>query len=166
MHKLSPDYYVSTIHDIDFEVLKNRGIQVILLDVDNTIVPFKNPLPDQEILNWINMGKEEGFQFCLVSNAYPRRVEGIGLNLDIPFVFMAKKPLSSGVIKSLRIMNCHSREAVMVGDQIFTDVLAAKLAGVSTILVDPLTQSDFFMTKIYRVLEYFVKRNLIRRKME
>ena len=78
---------------------------------------------------------------------------------------MAKKPFKKGVLEGLGKVNSEKHEAIMVGDQILTDIFAAHLAGVKSILVEPMTKSDFFMTKIYRVLEFFVKKNLIKEKM-
>lgn len=164
--KLKPDYYVPAIRDIDFQVLKDRGIRLLLLDVDNTIVPFKEALPDERVRLWIEEGRKQGLDFTLVSNAYPRRVEVIGKALNVSYVYMAKKPLPVGVRESLKKNEAGPEEAIMVGDQIFTDVLAARLAGVPSILVDPLTKSDFFMTKIYRLLEYFVKGRLSHEEMK
>ena len=163
---LKPEYYIDTVYDVDFKVLKNRGIDTLLLDIDNTLVPFKTMIPEEKIINWINVAKGEGFKLCLVSNAYPRRAQTIGKHLDVPVIFMAKKPFKKGVVDSLALVGSSSDQSIMIGDQIFTDVLAARLAGVKSILVDPMTTSDFFMTKIYRVFEFFVKRNLKKEKME
>lgn len=162
---LKPDYYVPSIQNIDFQVLIERGVRLLLLDVDNTIVPFKESLPDEDVRLWIQEGRKQGLDFTLVSNAYPRRVEIIAKALDVSYVYMAKKPFPGGVRESLKKSGAGPEEAIMVGDQIFTDVLAARLAGVPSILVDPLTKSDFFMTKIYRILEFFVKGRLSHEEM-
>ena len=162
---LKPDYYVPSIQNIDFQVLIERGVRLLLLDVDNTIVPFKESLPDEDVRLWIQEGRKQGLDFTLVSNAYPRRVEIIAKALDVSYVYMAKKPFPGGVRESLKKNGAGPEEAIMVGDQIFTDVLAARLAGVPSILVDPLTKSDFFMTKIYRILEFFVKGRLSHEEM-
>lgn len=162
---LKPDYYVPSIQNIDFQVLIERGVRLLLLDVDNTIVPFKESLPDEDVRLWIQEGRKQGLDFTLVSNAYPRRVEVIAKALDVSYVYMAKKPFPGGVRESLKKNGAGPEEAIMVGDQIFTDVLAARLAGVPSILVDPLTKSDFFMTKIYRILEFFVKGRLSHEEM-
>ena len=163
--RMKPDYYLDTVHDVDFGVLKENNIETILLDIDNTLVPFKSSLPEEHIEEWIRRAKAEQFKICLVSNAYPRRAQTIGAHLDVPVVWMAKKPFKKGVVDSLKLTGTNKEQAVMIGDQIFTDILAAKLAGVRTILVEPMTKSDFVMTKFYRVLEFFVKRNLRKEKM-
>ena len=146
--------------------MRNRGINTLLLDIDNTLVPFKSMIPEEKIIEWINLVKSESFKICLVSNAYPRRAQTIGSHLEVPVIYMAKKPFKKGVVDSLKLVGSKSEESIMVGDQIFTDVFAASLAGVKSILVEPMTTSDFFMTKIYRVFEFFVKRNLKKEKMK
>lgn len=166
MINLKPEYFVDTIYDIDFDILRRDGINTILLDIDNTIVPFKTTTPEKKVIEWIELVKKEGFKICLVSNCYPRRAHIISGKLDLPVIYMAKKPFKKGVVASLELVNSKSNEAIMVGDQIFTDVFAARLAGVKSILVEPMTTSDFFMTKIYRVLEFFVKRNFKKEKMK
>lgn len=166
MIKMKPDYYVETVHDVDFSVLKKNRIETILLDIDNTLVPFKSSLPEEHISEWVRKAKAEDFKLCLVSNAYPRRAQTIGAHLDVPVIWMAKKPFKKGVVDSLKLTATDRDKAVMVGDQLFTDILAAKLAGVRTILVEPMTKSDFVMTKFYRVLEFFVKRNLRKERMQ
>lgn len=166
MINLKPEYFVDTIYDIDFKVLRKAGINTILLDIDNTIVPFKTTIPNKSVVEWVELVKKEGFKICLVSNCYPRRAHIISGALDLPVIYMAKKPFKIGVVAGLKLVNSKSSEAIMVGDQIFTDVFAASLAGVKSILVEPMTKSDFFMTKIYRILEYFVKRNLKKEKMK
>lgn len=166
MINLKPEYFIDTIYDIDFDILRRDGINTILLDIDNTIVPFKTTTPDKKVIEWIELVKKEGFKICLVSNCYPRRAHIISEKLDLPVIYMAKKPFKKGVVASLELVNSKSNEAIMVGDQIFTDVFAARLAGVKSILVEPMTTSDFFMTKIYRILEFFVKRNYKKEKMK
>ncbi len=166
MIDLKPEYFINTIYDIDFNILRRDGINTLLLDIDNTLVPFKTMIPDKSTIEWIKSAKTEGFKICLVSNAYPRRAQIIAGNFDVPVIYMAKKPFKKGVVDSLKLVNSKSNEAIMVGDQIFTDVFAARLAGVKSILVEPMTTSDFFMTKIYRVFEYFVKRNLKKENMK
>ncbi|MDD2370629.1 MAG: YqeG family HAD IIIA-type phosphatase [Firmicutes bacterium] len=166
MIDLKPDYFVDTIYDIDLTVLKKNEINTILIDIDNTIVPFKTMEPDDKVLAWIKLLKNEGFKLCLVSNAYPRRAQIIAGRLDIPVIYMAKKPFKKGVVDSLKLIKSKNYESILVGDQIFTDIFAARLAGVKSILVEPMTTSDFFMTKIYRVFEFFVKRHLIKEKMK
>ncbi len=166
MIDLKPDYFINTIYDIDFSVLKINKINTLLIDIDNTIIPFKTLLIDDKVIDWIKLLKKEGFKLCLVSNAYPRRAQIIAGRLDVPVIYMAKKPFKKGVVDSLKLLNSKNDESILVGDQIFTDIFAARLAGVKCILVEPISTSDFFMTKIYRIFEFFVKRNLKKEKMK
>lgn len=166
MIKIYPDYYIDTIYDVNFAVLKEGDIDTLLLDIDNTLVPFKTTIADNKVVNWIDLAKKEGFKLCMVSNAYPRRAQIISKNLEIPVVYMAKKPFKQGIINALKLLDSNKKNTVMIGDQILTDVLAARFARVKSILVEPLTKSDFIMTKIYRVIEFFLKKNLQKKEMK
>lgn len=163
---LKPNYYIDTVFDINFEVLKNININSILLDIDNTLVPFKTTDVDDKIGAWIRKAKDKGFKLCLVSNAYPRRAQMIGKNLEVPVIYMAKKPFKKGLVSGMALLGSDKSETIMVGDQLLTDILAARFAGIKSILVDPLTRSDFIMTKIYRVMEFFIKKNLHKEEMK
>lgn len=166
MFKIHPDYYIDTIYDINFEVLKESDIDTLLLDIDNTLVPFKTTTADNNVVNWIDFAKKEGFKLCMVSNAYPGRAQIISRNLEIPVVYMAKKPFKQGIINALNLLDSNKENTVMIGDQILTDVLAAKFAGVKSILTEPLAKSDFIITKIYRIIEFFLKKNLQKKEMK
>lgn len=166
MIQLKPDYYVGTVFDIDLDLLWSTGIRSLLLDLDNTIVAFQDSLPSAAIHDWVGVAQRKGFGVCIVSNSYRGRVQLVGDALGIPYVHMAKKPFRIGVVAAVGMLSGLPGETIMIGDQIFTDVLAARLAGVKALLVDPITQKDFFMTKIYRTFEYFVKRNLVKERMK
>ena len=163
---IKPDYYVETIYDINFSLLHELDINTLLLDIDNTLVPFKTTVADDDIVTWINMAKSHNFKLCLVSNAYPRRAQIISGNLGIPVIYMAKKPFKKGLIDALILLDSNKDQAIMIGDQILTDVIASKLAGIRSILVEPLTKSDFIMTKFYRLIEFFLKKKLEKKEMK
>lgn len=160
-----PEYFVDTVFNIDFDQLKSIGIKHILIDIDNTIVPFKEPLPTEAIKAFIDEGKAKGFDFCIVSNTLLERVKRIGDSLDIPYISMAKKPSRKGVLKAMAKLGGTLEDTILIGDQFCTDIIAAKRAGVRCILVEPITTSDFFMTKIYRLIEWFFKRNFTKDNM-
>ena len=161
-----PEYFVDTVFNIDYCQLKLIGIKHILIDVDNTIVPFKDQLPTDRIKDFIKEGKSNGFDFCIVSNTFLDRVKRIGDCLDIPYISGAKKPLSRGVINGMKLLNGTVDNTILIGDQFCTDIIAAKRAGIRCILVEPIVTSDFFMTKIYRFIEWFFKRNFKKENMK
>ena len=161
-----PEYFVDTVFNIDYDQLKSIGVKHILIDIDNTIVPFKDPLPTERIKAFIEEGKTKGFDFCIVSNTFLERVKRIGDSLNIPYISMAKKPSRKGVIKAMTLLNGTVNNTILIGDQFCTDIVAAKRAGIRCILVEPITTSDFFMTKLYRLIEWFFKKNFTKENMK
>lgn len=163
---LKPDYYVDTVFNIDLSILKAIGIKNILIDIDNTIVPFREKLPSLAIKEFIEEGKDLGLSFCIVSNTFKQRVKDIGDFLEIPYVHMAKKPSRKGLKKALLILDANEEESILIGDQFCTDIIAAKRTKIKCILVEPITTSDFFMTRIYRVIEWFFKKDFKKENMK
>lgn len=90
-----PEYFVDTVFNIDYDQLKSIGIKHILIDIDNTIVPFKDQLPTDRIKDFINEGKSNGLDFCIVSNTLSGRVKRIGDYLLIFPIFLAQKSLQA-----------------------------------------------------------------------
>ena len=161
-----PEYFVDTVFNIDYDQLKSIGVEHILIDIDNTIVPFKDQLPTDRIKAFIDEGKSKGVDFCIVSNTFFDRVKRIGDSLDIPYISMVKKPSRKGVVKGMKLLNGTVANTILIGDQFCTDIIAAKRAGIRCILVEPITTSDFFMTKLYRLIEWFFKRNFTKENMK
>ncbi|ADL08092.1 YqeG family HAD IIIA-type phosphatase [Thermosediminibacter oceani] len=149
-----PDLYVQDIFQIDFKYLKQKGIKGILIDLDNTLLPWNSCEIDDKLIEWIRRGREEGFTFCIVSNNMARRIKTCSEKLGIPAVTSgAFKPGKRVFLKGMEIIGTSVNETVFIGDQLFTDVLGAKRLGMMVILVKPLDESEFFWTKIIRRLE-------------
>ena len=121
------------------EQLKARGIRLVLADLDNTLVPYGVPEATPEIRRWKEELEAAGIQLFLLSNSRkPTRASHFAENLGIPFQGHSGKPKPGGYYRALERMNCRPEEAVMVGDQIFTDTLGANIAGVVPLLIKPI----------------------------
>ncbi|TYP51611.1 YqeG family HAD IIIA-type phosphatase [Thermosediminibacter litoriperuensis] len=150
---LLPDFYVKDIFQIDFEYLKQKSIKAILIDLDNTLLPWNSCEIDDQLIEWIRRGREEGFKFCIVSNNRAHRIKTCSEKLGIPAVTGAFKPGKRVFLKGMEITGTSVKETAFVGDQLFTDVLGAKRLGMMVILVRPISDREFFWTKIIRLLE-------------
>lgn len=150
---LSPDYYYRSIHGIDFESLTARGINTLLVDLDNTLLTRNSASMTVEAKGWIESADRAGLRVCIVSNNWHDRVVGVAEELGVPIVAKALKPLPHAFRKALDLMGVSSAEAAVVGDQMFTDILGGRILGVTTILVVPLSESDLPHTKILRRIE-------------
>ncbi len=126
---------------------------MLLLDVDNTVSPHHSAQVIPEIRQWIATLEPRGFQACLVSNNWHDDIGDRAAALGLPVVAKSGKPLPFGIWRAIRLLGASRAECVMVGDQIFTDILGGKLAGVRTVLVQPLTPTDMGHTAVLRKLE-------------
>ncbi|TLM97336.1 MAG: YqeG family HAD IIIA-type phosphatase, partial [Actinobacteria bacterium] len=141
------------VQDIDLADLSASGIDTLLVDLDNTLLPRDtNEIPD-DLRAWSATLAEQGFRVCLVSNNWHQRVHTVATQLGFQLVAKAVKPLPFAFLRALRLVGSKRRQAVIVGDQVFTDVLGGKLLGIRTILVTPLSETDLPHTLFLRRLE-------------
>lgn len=166
MKLLEPWLKVENISVIDLEMLKQQGIDTLLLDMDNTVVPWHTFNVDETTGSWINSAKTLGFKICIISNNQKWRIVKITAILGVHGVWGACKPLLGGYIKALKQLGSHRHTSVFVGDQIFTDIFGANILGVRTILVCPISQHEFKWTRFMRRLETLITGRAVGRKAE
>ena len=157
---LCPKIIVKTLYDIELDVLQQMGINGIIFDLDNTIIPWDSPTMSPEIIQWLHALLAQGFKICLVSNNMGKRVQTIAGMFGIPFVSRAYKPAKTGFRQAIAAMELTDRQVAVVGDQLFTDVLGGNRLGLYTIWVAPLSSTEFVGTKITRRLEKLAVRML------
>lgn len=157
---LVPCLAVNTLSDIDLPELKRRGIHGLILDLDNTIIPWNSPEICPEVLVWLKDLPCQGFKVCLVSNNGERRVKQIAIQFGAPFIARALKPSRHGFSQAAKVMGLAAEAIAVVGDQLFTDVLGGNRQGMFTIRVRPLGAKEFIGTKITRQLEKVAMRLL------
>jgi len=152
---LIPDAYVKNVYAIDIDKLqKEKKIKGLIIDLDNTLVPWGKKYLDKRIISWINRVKESGMKICIVSNSRSAHVTEMGNLLDTPFYSSRFKPLKKPFLEAMKMMNTKNKETAVIGDQIFTDVLGGNRLNLLTILVFPLKKHDGLGTRlIYRSLE-------------
>ena len=161
--RLLPDQVVKTVYDIDLQKLQQRGISGIITDLDNTLVGAKTPLATPELIQWLNSVKAAGFKVVILSNNNHSRVSRFADPLGIPFVHAARKPANKAFRKALQLLQLASDHVVVVGDQLMTDMLGGRRAGLHTIMVTPVAPSEEgFATRINRRIEKFVLARLRR----
>ena len=130
--------YPSIAH-ISPKALADRGIRLVLADLDNTLVPYRVTEPSPEVLAWQRALEEAGITLFLLSNSRkPGRAQAFAEKLGIPYQGRSGKPKKAGYLRAMERMGATPEETVMVGDQIFTDTLGANNAGVTPLLVRPI----------------------------
>ena len=136
---LLPHWTGATIFDIDPAALARRGITLLLADLDNTLVPYGVPEPTAEVRAWKEALEAAGVTLFVLSNSRrPGRPERFSQALGVPFLGRAGKPRPGGFLKAMARMGRAPAETAIVGDQIFTDILGGRKAGVYTLLVEPI----------------------------
>jgi len=158
---LTPDRCVRSVADIDVAELSARGIRAVLLDLDNTLTEWQREAISPGAAGWLDALRASGMRLCLVSNTrFGKRLRRLSAAWNIPFVPRASKPGSRGFQEAMRMLGVGPTETAMVGDQMFTDVLGGRRAGLYTIMVEPLAPREFVGTKLSRGLEWLVLRYL------
>ncbi len=154
MGLLTPNQHVKDIQQVDLDALWDAGYRGILLDLDNTFVPYGeyNPIPDKS-MEWLRTAREKGFGVALYSNASRWKVELIEKQTKMFCVHKAIKPIPLKLKPCLKCLGLDVEQVITIGDQLFTDILGGNLVGMYTILVDPIHDRDFWGTKILRFME-------------
>ncbi|MGN0624759.1 MAG: YqeG family HAD IIIA-type phosphatase [Oscillospiraceae bacterium] len=153
MALLFPTTAVPKAYDITADGLRKMGVEGLILDIDNTLTTHDHPVPDSRILQWLDQMRAAGIRLILLSNNHPSRVAPFAQKLGLAFEADAKKPLPGGYRRAASAMGLSPRQTAVVGDQIFTDVLGANLAGMPSILVEPFQMEPFFRFRLKRFLE-------------
>lgn len=154
LRMLGPDRFAPRLHDISLAELSELGIRGLIVDLDNTLLGFRETELAAEHLAWVEEAHERGFAMVMVSNNFSDRVRGIASQLRIECIPNALKPLPFGFWRALRHLGLKRKEVAVVGDQLFTDVLGAKLSGgLYTILTEPIESKDFAITQMFRFFE-------------
>jgi len=139
-----------------------QGLRLLLLDVDNTLLPWHGEEFDQQIHDWIDRAKQAGLNLCVISNT--KRVDRLTLltqKLGVEFVRGKFKPSKDMFELAMTKFGATPEQTAMIGDQLFTDMLGANRAGVHTYLVEPHSKKEFVGTRlISRTLEKLVRPSL------
>jgi len=153
LKRFIPTEYANGIHDIDVKGLKDKGIKLIMLDIDNTLAPSSKKAPSASTVNWIANAKKMGLEVVLFSNNSKKRVNFFNKQLNLYTIHRALKPLAYNFIKIAKRFDVGIDEICMIGDQIFTDVWGANNAGVMSILVLPLSADEGIDIRFKRFFE-------------
>ena len=149
---LLPTVITDELTDLTPEFLTSRGIQLLMMDFDNTIVPYTTNVPTEEMERWLRAMVESEIQVCVVSNSKKDRVKIFCAAYGIDCITHAAKPSPKGILTCLEKYGVPAKEAAIVGDQIFTDTLGGNRAGVTTVLVKAIDNHNFWL-KARHVLE-------------
>ncbi len=130
------------------------GVRLILIDRDNTCVSREDGKCPEAIAKWFQKANELNISVCLVSNNFHSdQVQKSADELGVAKIDHAMKPCPAALIHACRKFGVPKEQTLLIGDQYFTDVAAGNLAGIRTILVEPLSYTDLWYTLIFRKIE-------------
>lgn len=162
MSKLLPSLRAKSAYHLPLELLKKEGKKVLLFDLDNTLASYYESFEDRELdarrlketLEW------QGFRMVIASNGRGKRVKDFAKKLGVPCFPMLLKPFAFRLKKALQQNGIKKEEACLIGDQMLTDLKAAKKAGIFFVLTDPLQEKEPFFTRINRHFERKKRKNI------
>lgn len=169
MDNFIPDMYQKSIYHIDYDKLKDSGIKCLLLDLDNTCVPYVDREPNKRLIELIEMLKDMDFKLIIFSNATKRRIYPFKKVLNVDCLARARKPGKRSFLRVIKLFNYDLADVAIIGDQLYKDILGGNRVGIKTILVNPMSKDDMFITKyLFRPLEerkykLFEKKGLLKR---
>lgn len=149
---LLPKIIAPALTDVSVELLHSRGIKLLMLDFDNTIVPYTTSVPTQQMKDWFAQMQQSDIQLCIVSNSKRQRVKIFAKEYGLPCITHSRKPFPKGIKECLAKFGAESKECALVGDQIYTDTLGANCTGVTSILVKAIDNHNIWL-KLRHVLE-------------
>lgn len=152
---LFPNEDYNSIYEIDYNKLYEKGVRAIIFDIDNTLV-MHGVKADKKIKAFFDKLRSLNINTCLLSNNKKKRVEPFAQDVGSLFIENAKKPSIKNYLKALELMNVKKEETIFIGDQLFTDILGAKRAGIYAILVKPIDKKEEIQIVIKRFFENIV----------
>lgn len=148
-----PTKAYKSILNITPQELLEMGVKAVILDVDNTLTTHNNPTPIEGIDEWLSAVRESGIKLMIVSNNHAPRVAPFAERLGLEYVPEGAKPLPKGMREAIKRMGVSRKETCAIGDQIFTDILGAKLSGIRAIFVQPIEFETSFWFRVKRTIE-------------
>jgi hypothetical protein len=161
LHPLAPAHAADSLHQVDLQRLWDRGKRLILIDVDNTLVQWKAENFAQPVLDWLAQAKQMGFNLCIISNTNRLdRLARLSELLGIETVRGRFKPSRAMFRLAMIKFKCKPEQTIMIGDQLFTDVLGANRSGIEAVWVRKMEGREFGPTSISRFMERLVTGSL------
>ena len=158
--KFTPTYVARNVYEIDINKFEKLKVKCILCDLDNTLDAYYQKKPSPEALEFYKRLKEKNIELILTSNNTKSRVSKYAEELGVEYTYSCRKPLTGRVKKLLKTLNYSKSDYLIIGDQVFTDVLFANKLKIRSILCDNLVSKDQFFTKINKFFDKYIRRYL------
>ena len=149
---LIPDVILNSLTELTPELLSAQGVSFLMMDFDNTIVPYTTDVPTEPMRAWLEQMKSSNIRLCVVSNSKRPRVVTFCKAYGLDCITHARKPFQKRISECQPRFQLRPSQAALVGDQIYTDVLGANCAGLTSILVSAIDNHTIWL-KLRHVAE-------------
>ena len=158
--KFIPFAHAQSIYEVPSDFFLNNGVKLLLIDLDNTLDSYRCHEPTERAIAKITEIKETGVQPFIVSNNREQRVKGYADKAGVGCIYSAHKPFSKRIRKFIEKQGVKAEEVMLVGDQLMTDVLAARGAHIRVLLTEKVVKEDQWTTHINRLLDRPIRKHL------
>lgn len=155
-----PFAHAQSIYEVPSDFFVKNGVSLLLIDLDNTLDSYRLRKPTERAINIIKAIKATGVTPVIVSNNREKRVKGYADEAGVECIFSAHKPFSRRIRNFLKEKGVSSDEVMLVGDQLMTDVLAAKGVHIRVLLTEKVVKEDQWTTHINRLLDRPIRKHL------
>ncbi len=151
-----PDIKLDRITEITVPLLEKYGIKALILDVDNTLSTHHGQHLTEGLEDWLKYMKESGIKLTILSNSTDKRLTPFAEKIGLDFISLGLKPLPFGYLRALKRLGTEKSETAIIGDQIFTDIIGGKSAGVKTVLLTLIEPEKSLRFRFKRRIERFI----------
>ena len=144
-----PDIKRRDIYELEPKAFIDRGVRLVFLDVDNTIMPYGTSTATPELRDWVKKMSEAGLELFILSNNKGERPKLFAGQLGLEYIGRAQKPKTEKMLAVCREKGYKPGQCALIGDQVYTDILCAKRAGALGVLVRPIRFSNPFFVIRY-----------------
>jgi len=127
-----------TLAELPLQELLDQPIRALVLDVDRTLLPRRQAELPASALRWLQQAQQQVPIHLFSNNPSRQRIGAVAAQLDLPYTISAGKPRRSALRRVLAELNLPHQEVALIGDRLFTDVIAGNRLGLFTVLVKPI----------------------------
>ncbi len=151
-----PTFWIKSVTCINEEFLTANNVKALILDLDNTLSMHGNPCAEEGVEDWLDYMRRLKIKMRIVSNNTNKRVAPLAKALGLMYTANGAKPFPFGIERAVKAMNVKKENALVVGDQIFTDIIAGNISGIRTVLVEPFHLEKTWTFRLKRKAESLV----------
>ena len=153
---VKPDKIFKRIYDITPEFIKENSIKGLLVDMDNTLLPWHETKLSEKSLAWLKTMTDAGAKICVITNSGPERTSKVMEGTGYEYIHTALKPFPFSFLRAKRKLKVKRENIYVIGDQMVTDALGSKISGLKCIIVDPISPKEQKGTAVNRFFERLI----------